>query len=429
LFAVGMLLLPMGYPRHLSPGGLISLVRIGLLFFCATSVFQESANVAISGSLVAGYPMRFMLLLNRENLLFLLVLDLVFFSVYSWASIDLLGRLRFALYLLLQLLIAPFLLSENLLVTAGLQLLLGGLMYHLLRSHQEAGALGNLIERASRQIYNYSTLLAVTVVTWGLIEHSGSLQLAPSGLGTIGPFFWGVLLFACAVPHLLSWFSRASMEFPRHLFVVVSGYMAGLLYKYVGWQSLLPSTNIQYPSLFLSLGGLICSILFLWRILSESDRQRIIAAYVSFLFSLVLLLAGIFGYSRSAPAMYLLLALPLLVAVLAVAKDIVIGSKRSLLSFGILFLLLVGFPGSPQYLTFSGLGARALQVGSFATLVFVLLWFLHLWSLFHWVRREVLSLTGAPGGSTMADRNETYALLFPLMVALVIVTQVAGRWI
>jgi hypothetical protein len=151
----------------------------------------------------------------------------------------------------------------------------------------------------------------------------------------------------------------------------------------------------------------------------------------SFFLSLVLVSVGVSRSGLVLSAYFACLFVPVFTGLVLSASSMNARGMLQRVFVALLFVLVLGLPGTPVYQIFSGIGARSLDLGIGYTIVFGLLWFFYFNANVHIYRRVFMDQDRLPAGEPNGQMIEAPTLFAGygvfLMVLVIVVAQIAGR--
>lgn len=416
----------------ISPGSVASLVRIALLVMLSGTVVSAGGSVTVSGTLVSGYPLDFVLLLDSYRFGFLLIAEFCFLLAHWMISLRAPHeRLIRVLICLAQGFCSLLVASENAVTTGGLQILAGAVFFYLVRFSIVGGPEG-LGASISRKMYLLYFMLGLLMIGWGIVEFGDRNLLFAKGSGSPGGLVIWMLLLVLTVPlpPWSKWFNESVEHLPEGVTLTLVTFFSGVALKLAALFTVVyPDLSAREKMVLYILGIVGCSFSINGLFASES-RRRMLGSLPSFFFSLLLIAVGVSSRSLVLSAYYICLFLPVFTGLVLYASGMKLGSPMQKTFIGLMFALVLGLPGTPVFMILSGIGARSLDMGVGFTLVFGLIWFFYFSANVHICRRIFMDQERV--ASDPEARLDESPMIFAgygifLMVLITLVTQVAGR--
>lgn len=413
-------------------GALATVVRVLLLLALGPKMLGLNGVVTAHATLVEGYPLDLVLALNSYRYGFLVIAEFCFLLAH-WMC-PALGRGTRMIHVLVgfaQGLCSLLVLSDNSATTGGLLLLAGAVFFYLVRfslpsrDDPDAAAI-------STRMHVLFFLLGLMTIAWGITEFGGNSLVFGRGSGSgLGLVLWmALLIVAVPMPPWSRWFNGVVEHLPEGVALTVVIFMSAVALK------LATLFSVAYPDLswkqkiVLYVLGIVGACFSLAGLFAAESRRRMLACLPGFFLSLVLVSVGVSRSGLVLSAYFSCLFVPVFtgLALSASVFDARGGLQR--IFGGLLFVLVLGIPGTPVYQIFSGIGARSLDLGIGYTIMFGLLWFFYFNANVHLYRRIFSEpepiveagearLEGAPG------LFAGYGVF--LMVLVIVVAQIAGR--
>ncbi|MGZ3720505.1 MAG: hypothetical protein ACXWR1_19260, partial [Bdellovibrionota bacterium] len=417
---LGYLLLPFAaalMPGVSGAGGLFSkgsaatVLRILLLLALGRTMLMLNGVVEARAILVEGYPLDIVLSLNVYRYGFLLTAEFCFLLAHWMCPVS--GRSSGMIRVLVgfaQGLCSLLVLSENSAATGALLLLAGTVFFYLVRfalppKDEQVGA------TISTRMHVLFFLLGVLMISWGIAEFSGAnLAFGRGSNSTLGLALWLALVIASIpMPPWSRWFNGVVEHLPEGVTLTVVIFLSGLALK------LASLFSVAYPDLgwkqklLLYVLGILGCCLSIAGLFAAETRRRMLGCLPSFFLSLVLVSVGVSRSGLVLSAYFVCLFVPVFTGLVLSATAMNARGMLQRVFVALLFVLVLGLPGTPVYQIFSGIGARSLDLGIGYTIVFGLLWFFYFNANVHLYRRiftdpapvgeaeEPARLEGAPG--------------------------------
>jgi hypothetical protein len=416
----------------LSAGSVSSLARIVLLFALIPTVISQAGQVMISGTLVNGYPLEFVLSLDAHRFGFLLTAEFCFLLAH-WmgAAPRPNATLVRALLSLAQGFSSLLILSDNSVATGALEMLAGAVFFYLVRFSLPGGD-RDVGASISRRMYVLFFLLGILMISWGIIEFGlGDLRYAKGTGSTLGLVTWLVLLvLAVPLPPWARWFSQAVEELPEGVTLALVTFVSAVALKFSSLFSVVYPDLAWQEKLGLYLLGVVGGLFSLSRLFASDSRRKLLGSLPTFFFALILISVGVSKQSLSLSAYFVCLFVPVFTGLILYASAMKLGHPLQKAFVALLFAVTVGLPGTPVFMIFSRIGARSLDMGASYTLAFGVLWFLYFFANVFICRRLFMeNPTPRSVAATQLDgASAAYAGygLF-LIIFVVVITQLAGR--
>lgn len=418
-------------PKNISSISAVSIIRIFLLLILGKFFDAPVDFLQLSGVLVSGYPLEFVLQLNMPRLCFLLVAELVYILAH-WISRDYAQNQKIIIPLLFlaQGMLALFVTAENIVAAGGLLFLSGAILFYLVRfslSHEDTV----LTEQISRSIYMLFFVIGALIVTWALAEFGDKELRFARGAGSIFGLITWMLILLLSVPSNIwsKWFNLSIEHLPEGVTLAIVTFLSGLNLKMATvFGSVYSDLEWKFRIVFYALGILGC-IFSMSELFFSSTRRKMLGGLPGFFLSTILVSVGVSQGSVVHSVYYVCIFVPVFTALILYASVMVGGSRLEKIFIASLFALVLGFPGTPVYLIFTTIGARSIDMGESYTIVFALLWFLYFCANIQICRRVFLDksqelviinspLANAPAAVT------GYGLF--LMFFIIIITHFAG---
>jgi hypothetical protein len=323
------------------------------------------------------------------------------------------------------------LLSDNSVVTGGLLILAAAGFFYLVR-FAAANERRETAVSISRRLYALYFLLGLTMIGWGIMEFGQKDLLFSQVSGsTTGAFIWLLMLFgAVPAPPWSRWFGRAVEILPEGVSVAIALFISTVALKFANLFGLVYPDLHWKQKLALYVVGLVGGVFSVGSVFAAKTRRQMLGGLPSFLLSLLLVAVGLSKSSLVISAYFICLFFPAFTALLLYASDIRLQGTLQKVFVGCLLAIVLGLPGTPVYLIFSGIGARSLDMGVPYTLVFGLIWFFYFAVIVYTCRRIFMDKhPPEPGTISELGAGPVFLAGFGLflMMFLVIATQVAWR--
>lgn len=416
-----------------SKGSVATLLRIVLLLALGRTMLILNGVVEARATLVEGYPLDVVLSLNSYRYGFLVMAEFCFLLAHWTCPVGVRGtRMIRTLVGFAQGFCSLILLSENSAATGAFLLLAGTVFFYLVRfslpaREEQVGA------TISTRMHVLFFLLGVLMISWGIAEFSGAKLVFGRGTGsTLGILLWLALVIASVpMPPWSRWFAGAIEHLPEGVTLTLVTFLSGLALKLASLYS------VAYPDLgwkqklLLYVLGIVGCCFSIGGLFAAETRRRMLGCLPSFFLSMVLVSVGVSRSGLVLSAYFACLFVPVFTGLVLSASAM---SGRGVLQrvfVALLFVLVLGLPGTPVYQIFSGIGARSLDLGIGYTIVFGLLWFFYFNANVHIYRRIFMDRERLEGGESGGQMLEAPTLFAGygvfLMVLVIVVAQIAGR--
>lgn len=413
-------------------GAAASILRVLALILLSGTVISHAGRVTVSGTLVNGYPLEIILSLDAYRYGFLLTAELCFLLAH-WMSPPSAphGTLVRMLLSLVQGFCALVLISDNSVVTGALQILSAAAFFYLVR-FSISGDKGEIGVSVSRRMYSLYFLLGLTMMGWGILEfgHKDLLFSKVSG-SSPGAIVWLAMLFlAVPIPPWSRWFDQAVENLPEGVTIAIAVFIAAVALKFANLFGLVYPELRGNQKLVLYVLGLVGCLFSIGGLFAAKTRRKLLGSLPGFFLSLILVAVGVSKSSLVISAYFACLFLPAFTALVLYASALKLNGPIQKAFVGLLVAMVIGLPGTPVYLIFSGIGARSLDMGVAYTLVFVLMWFFYFGANVYSCRRIFMD-RNQPEAGAVSDLEAGpvsfagYGIF--LMIFLVLVTQLAWR--
>jgi hypothetical protein len=418
--------------RFLTPGSAATLFRVLVLSYLGFEVATKGGGLALSATLVSGYPLRLALSLDAYRLGFLLTAELCFLLAH-WMSPG--GRPAGGLVRMLiglcQGLCTLFVMSDNAVATGGLQILTGAAFFFLIR-FSLGGKRDDLAASISGRMYLLHFILGLLTIGWGMTQSGSSgLLFAHSPGSDLGLVIWILLLIlAVPVPLWSRWFRQAVETLPEGVTLALVTFVSALTLKFATLFNVVHQELEWWHRLVIFSLGVIGGAFSLAALFSARTRRVMLGSLPGFFFSLVLVSVGVSRSELVISAYFTCLFVPVLTALVLYASSIgaLGGLQKSFVA--ILLPTAFGLPGTPVFLIFSAIGAKSLGLGTGYMLLFGLIWFLYFSANVYICRRIFMDsdppVPGTVSGMDWAPRLFAAYGLF-LIGFIFLATQVAWR--
>jgi hypothetical protein len=416
-----------------SKGAVASGLRILILLFFGRLVVLGGGSIAVSGTLVNGYPLGFLLTLDSYRYGFLLTAEFCFLLSHWMSSTT--GPHAQTIRVLIgfaQGFCSLFAASDNAVATGALQFLAGPVFFYLVRFSIRARD-EEVAASISTRMYVLYFLLGLMMIAWGITEFADKDLLFGRGSGSaLGLLIWmALVILAIPMPPWSRWFTQAVEHLPEGVTVTLVTFLSAVALKFASL------FNVVYPDLnwkqklVLYCLGIIGSAFSIGGLFAAQSRRRMLGSLPSFFFSLILVSLGVSKATLVLSAYFTCLFVPVFTALLLYASVIQVNSPLQKFFVGILFVLILGLPGTPVYQIFSGIGARSLDMGVNYTIVFGLIWFFYFSVNVHICRRIFMDPRPPEPGASVTHLESAPALFAGygvfLMCMIIAIAQIAGR--
>lgn len=416
----------------ISSGSLASGFRILLLLLLSRTVISQSDVVSISGTLINGYPLEFILTLNSYRYGFLLTAEFCFLLAHWMCGASSVNSAMISVLICLaQGLCSLFVSSDNAVTTGALQLLAGAVFFYLTRfAISESNE--RTAESISRTLYSLHFFLGLLMIAWGITEFGGRDLLFSRGSGSkLGLVLW-LFLVVLAVPLApwSKWFRTAVEHLPEGVTLTLITFLSGVALKFATLFTIVyPDLQWKHKFVLYVLGIIGCAF-SISGLFSAYSKRKLLGSLPSFFFSLILVSVGVSKETLVLSAYYICLFVPIFAGLVLYASVMKVVSPIQKVFVGLLFALILGIPGTPVYQIFSGIGARSLALGVKYTIVFGLLWFFYFSANVHICRR--IFMDQDPPETGVVSNLDSMPLTFAgygvfLMCFIIAITQIAGR--
>lgn len=417
----------------MSKGALSTGIRVIILLALARSVPMLGGEVSVRAVLLSGYPLDLALSLDSYRYGFLVMAEFCFLLAH-WmapASGSNSGMIR-VLVSFAQGFCSLLVMSNNAVATGAILFLSGTAFFYLVRfsissDNDETGA------TISTRLHVLVYLLGLLMVAWGITEFSGSGLIFGKNEGSmLGLALWlALLVLAIPLPPWSKWFARAVETLPEGVTLTLVIFLSSVALKVTSLFA------VAYPELgwrqklFLYCLGIVGCGLSIAGLFAAETRRKMLGCVPSFFFSMVLVSVGVSRSALVLSAYFACLFIPVFTGLILAASLMSPRSRLQKFFLGVLFVIVVGLPGTPVYQIFSGIGARSLELGLGYSVVFGLLWFFYFNANVHMCRRIFMD-NASPAGSADAVRLEGAGGIFAgygifLMLLLTVIAQIAGR--
>jgi hypothetical protein len=415
-----------------SLGSGLSLLRVLMLLLLGGHIVFAAAKVAVSGTLVNGYPLEIVLSLDAYRYGFLITAELCFLMAH-WMSPPTArhGTLVRVLISLVQGFCSLLLMSNNAVVTGALLMLAGAVFFYLVR-FSLSGETDETGISVSRRMYSLYFVLGLAMMGWGILEFGGKDLLFSRVSGsTQGALIWLVMLFlAVPVPPWSRWFGRAVELLPEGVTLAITVFVSvvtlkfanlfGLVYPDLQWKQKMAIYALGLLGCVFSVGGLFAA----------ETRRKLLGSLPGFFLSLILVAVGVSKSNLVISAYFACLFLPVFTALVLYASEISVAGPLQKTFIAFLLAIAFGLPGTPVYFIFSGIGARSLDMGVAYTIVFGIVWFFYFGANVFACRRIFMDSSPPKAGGISALGSSPVPLagfgLF-MMAFLILATQIAWR--
>lgn len=413
---------------------LVSIVRVISLVVLSKLLSSSSDSVYLSGALVNGYPMDFVLRLDLPRACFLLTAELCFLLAHWICRINTynIGTVSPLLFLM-QGFCSLLITAENTVAVGGILILAAIVFFYLVRFSMEPER-KMIAERISRSVYLLFFFVGLLMITWGITEFGDRDLRFTKGSGSqLGILIW-ITMLVLSVPLSLwaKWFSAALEELPEGVALALVTFLCSLTLKMASiFSSAYPELDQSYKQA-LYLLGIVGGIFSVSELFSSNSKKNILTSFPGFFLSLVLISVGVSQSSIVNSVFYVCMFVPVFAALVLYGSSMKVESTlHKAFIFGMLVLVL-GFPGTPVYLIFSTVGARSIDMGVGYTLMFGFLWFLYFCANVHVCRKIFMSSdkesNELASSLATAPRIFTGYCLF-LMIFVVFITHFAGGFL
>lgn len=415
----------------LSWGSLATMVRIFLLLGMARTVLGDT--IAVRSSLVQGYPLDIVFSMNAYRFGFLFMAEFCFLLAHWMGQIE--GPHSNVIRVLIgfgQGFCSLLVLSDNSVATGGIWLLAGAVFFYLVRfsipaRDEEMGAV------ISTRMHVLFFLLGLIMIAWGIAEFSEQSLVFGRGTGSdLGLVLWlALVILAIPLPPWSRWFTRAVEHLPEGVTLTIVTFLSAaalkvsslfsVAYPMLGWKQKLLLYVLGIMGCCFSIAGL----------LGAQSRKRMLGCLPSFFLSLVLASVGVSRGGLVLSAYFACLFVPVITGLALSTTAIQTYGTLQKIFVGLLFVLVLGVPGTPVYQIFSGIGARSLDLGLGYAIVFGILWFFYFNANVHICRRIFLERETFPESSSTPRFGGTSGLyagygIF-MMIMVILMSQFAGR--
>jgi hypothetical protein len=416
-----------------SKGSVATVIRIVLLLLLGRTMLVLSGVVEARATLVEGYPLDIVLSLNTYRYGFLVIAEFCFLLAHWTCPVGARGtRMIRTLVGFAQGLCSLIVLSENSAATGALLLLAGSVFFYLVRfslpaREEQVGA------TISTRMHVLLFFLGVLMISWGISEFSGAKLTFGRGTGSpLGILLWLALVIASVpMPPWSRWFNGAVEHLPEGVTLTVVIFLSGLALKLASLYS------VAYPDLgwkqklLLYVLGIVGCCFSIGGLFAADTRRRMFGCLPSFFLSLVLVSVGVSRTGLVLSAYFACLFVPVFTGLVLSASSMNARGMLQRVFVVLLFVLVLGLPGTPVYQIFSGIGARSLDLGIGYTIVFGLLWFFYFNANVHIYRRIFMDqerlAAGEPNGQMIEAPTLFAGYGVFLMVLVIVVAQIAGR--
>lgn len=419
-------------PGYLPLGALQSIARLILLMYFSFKLSGEAEPLLLKLPLIVEYPVGLELMLDVRRIGFLFSLELCFLLVYwfRFPESKISTFLYHTLLLPFQALCTLYCLSENIVVTGAIHMLLGVLAFYLVRFSCQNKKYELGLEVSAR-VYSWSALIGLATMCWGVYEFgAGGIHLGDKG--GKGAILWAItLVLAAPVPFWSKWLLRTIHFMPEGIAIPLVALQGAVILKLSSFYYVYPSFG-GWPKLLLAFVGLSGSIFYLVWIFLSKTRKSMLSKMPGFYFCLVLLSIGISHERALLSAYFACLFVPIFTVLILYASNLELQSLADRFFLGLFFFVIFGLPGSPVFLIFGELGARSLAIGSSTILGFFFLWLAYFGASAHIAREAVLSESTQEGDWLSGFRTLPVPFSFIgffLLVFLLVLTQMAWRFL
>ncbi|RZA04931.1 MAG: hypothetical protein EOP11_13975, partial [Proteobacteria bacterium] len=305
-----------------SAGSVASLARIVLLLMMIPTVISSAGKVALSGTLVNGYPLEFVLSMDASRFGFLLTAEFCFLLAHWMGAAP---RPNASLVRVLLSLAQGFcsllILSDNSVATGALEMLAGAVFFYLVRFSLPGGD-RDIGASVSRRMYVLFFLLGILMISWGIIEFgAGDLRYAKGAGSSLGLITWLVLLvLAVPLPPWSRWFTQAVEELPEGVTLALVTFVSAVALKFSGLYSVVYPDLAWQQKLGLYLLGVVGGLFSLSRLFASDSRRRLLGSLPTFFFALILISVGVSKETLSLSAYFICLFVPVFTGLILYAS-------------------------------------------------------------------------------------------------------------
>lgn len=409
----------------------VSIIRIIILIVLAKALGLAGESVHLSGTLVNGYPMDFLLKMDLPRICFLLSAEFCFLLAHwicriNGFNIFTINPLLFLAQGFCSLLIA----AENTVATGGILILNGIVFFYLIRFSISADRKA-LSEKISRSVYLLFFMLGLLMIAWGITEFGERELRFARGSGSILGISTWILMLLLSVPLSIwaKWFASAIESLPEGIAMALVTFLCAVTLKLATiYGTAYPDLDEHFKRAFYVF-GMIGAAFSLSGLFAAKSKKNILGSFPSFFLSLVLVSVGVSQQNVVNSVYYICIFVPVFTALILYASSLRVETGLHKAFVAGMLILVLGFPGTPVYLIFSNVGSRSIELGVSYTILFGLLWFLYFCANIH-VCRKIFMDSESAGmdsrtGLTDAPKIFTGYCLF-LMFFVVLITHFAG---
>lgn len=329
----------------------------------------------------------------------------------------------------MQALIPIYIICHNILAAAGVLFLSAICMYYFLinaNSSKENLEDSNLIQSF------FITISRVAILTgvWGFLEFQDSDFILKNIQGTNFGFYLWMVMVVFTIP-LPPWSRRLNVlisNLPPNLVIVSMILLSAMAYKNIfSFSQIYTSWSGLEKMIFYGL-GLVSSIFGVLELFSDKTPHKLPVGMPLFFLSLMLISLGLSQESMAKSAFFLSMLVPASVSFVVCFPSSGTNSVLHKIFYSILFILILGLPGTPIYLVFSSLGSKSIEIGLWTTAIFGLIWFFYFSVNVHFFRTAILSeKDNIKNGSSNEQGKEFLILGILLGLVLIMIGYLTGR--
>ncbi len=423
-----------GKPNAFSSISFVSIVRIIALIVMARLLSSGNEPVHLSGVLVNGYPMDFILKLDVPRACFLLTAELCFLLAHWICRINTFNIATVnPLLFLVQGFCSILVTAENTVASGGIMVLNGIVFFYLIRFSMPAER-KTIADKISRSVYLLFFIIGLLMIMWGITEFGEKDLRFTRGSGSLlGIVIW-ITMLVLSVPLTLwaKWFNSALECLPEGVALALVTFLCSVTLKMSSiYSSAYPDLDDKYKRAFYIL-GIVGGAFSLSELFSAKTRRNVLASFPGFFLSLILVSVGVSQTNIVNSVFYVCMFVPVFTALVLYGSSMKVESSLHRAFIVGMLILVLGFPGTPVYLIFSTVGARSIDMGVGYTIVFGILWFLYFCANVHVCRKLFMSSESndalASSSLSIAPKIFTSYCLF-LMFFIVLITHFAGGFL